>query len=495
MAIKPSITSAPTVPNTQTPKKKGSGFVSFDKAAEQNLQASQQLGQQISSNIGQQVQAVQGQVGSAVGGLKTQQQLEKERLNQAQTLAQGLQTNPMQVAKSQYTDLTSGTAKQADTKDVASLQGTLGSTAQVAQQFSSNPFARQQAIQSTVKRPTAMQNLTGVQRNLDSMLLGRNVNTQDLATKTARQAFNVDRLIGSTLKEASKTEQDLQNQALQARSQLKEARQSGITDTEKAGENQATTYNEAQQGIVDYLNQGKFFEDLASTSDPTDAAKMQQVVDILKQGGLDLSTDLDLTDLGKEGFEGLVKTSFQKGMLDKNEALTNEQRARLKALYGLEDESRDYLEKEYAPAGSKFTGAEQLLKASKESAETTDKYKTAFENVYNRLLGNVGANWGNTAAAGLYLLGKDPFSSRPTSAEMNESYNYITSDAGKQALRDALLRGGKDPQYYDKTVDELFQQLAGDWGQARGQTMEDIQRFANRAPLRFSDIYKRNLKG
>lgn len=518
MAIKPSITSSPIASPTQTPKKKGSGFVSFDKAAEQNLQASQQLGQQIGSNIGQQVQAAQGQVGAAAGGVKSQLQLEKERLGQAQNLVQGLKTDPVQVAKSQYADLTSGTAKQADTKDLASLQGTLGSTAQVAQQFSSNPFARQQAIQSTVRRPTAMQNLTGVQRNLDSMLLGRNVNTQDLATQTARQAFNIDRLIGSTLKEAGKTGKELQEQALRARSQLKEARQSGISDTEKAGEGQATEYNTAQQGLVDYLNEGKFFEDLASTGDPKDATKMQQIVDILKQGGLDLTADLDLTDLGKEGFEGLVKTSFQKGMVDKNEALTNEQRARLKALYGLENETRDYLEKEYAPVGSKFTGAEKILEASKESAGTTEQYKTAFENVYNRLLGNVGANWGNTAAAGLYLLGKDPFATLPTvptsigigtrtnpllnqpgagpsSSEMEKGYKYITSEAGKQALRDALLRGGRDPQYYDKTVDELFQQLTGDWGQARGQTMEDIQRFARRTPTRFSDIYKRNLKG
>lgn len=423
MAIKPSITSSPIASTTQTPKKKGSGFVSFNKAAEQNLQASQQLGQQIGSNIGQQVQAAQGQVGAAAGGVKSQLQLEKERLGQAQNLVQGLKTDPVQVAKSQYADLTSGTAKQADTKDLASLQGTLGSTAQVAQQFSSNPFARQQAIQSTVRRPTAMQNLTGVQRNLDSMLLGRNVNTQDLATQTARQAFNVDRLIGSTLKEAGKTGKELQEQALQARSQLKEARQSGISDIEKAGESQAIGKNIDLATYRDYLST-QFITDLLNQQ-PTKKVEFERAVKDLQAAGFDPYT-ADIADFGGiEGAKGRLLSSLGTDLFDSTSALTDAQRARLKALRNLEDETySSELDKQFRDVSGYSTEALKDLAAkaassaskTKELAQQAD-FKTAAGSLISNLQG-LATNWDNAPYSAIqdasniitYLTGKRPTS-------------------------------------------------------------------------------------
>lgn len=479
MAIKPFTPSAP-ISATPAPKKKGSGFVSFDKAADQNRQASQQLGAQIQSNLGQQVQAVQGQVQNEQQAVQNQLGAEQARLGQVGSVAQGIQANPVGVDKSQYKDLTSGTAKQADTKGIQQLQGSLGSTAQVAQQFSANPFARQQAIQDTVKRPAAMQNLMGVQRNLDSMLLGRNVNTQDLATKTARDAFNVDRLVGSTVKQAGETGQALQSEAQAARDLLRTSRQNAVGGLYKAGEDQAATFNTGQNQLSDYLNTGKFFEDLASTGDASDPAKMQQAIDVLKAGGLDLtSQNLDLTDLGKEGFEGLVKTSFQKGQIDKQEALTDDQRAKLKVLYGLEDETQDFLNKKYDPVGSKFTGATSLLDQAKKSTELTDQYSKNFDEVVKSLQQTMGDT--NRDSWTAQMLGTDLAGLR---------------DPSGKAIREALIRGGKDFGYYDRVVDELFElQHRGGWGAARGKALEDVQRFAQRTPTKFSDIYKRNLKG
>lgn len=466
MAIKPFTPSAP-ISATPAPKKKGSGFVSFDKAAEQNRQASQQLGAQIQSNLGQQVQAVQGQVQNEQQSVQNQLGAEQARLGQVGTVAQGITANPVAVDKAQYKDLTSGTAKQADTKGIQQLQGTLGSTAQVAQQFSSNPFARQQAIQDTVKRPAAMQNLMGVQRNLDSMLLGRNVNTQDLATKTARDAFNVDRLVGSTVKQAGETGQALQSQAQSARDLLRTSRQGAVEGINKAGQNQAELYNIDQGNLAKYVNEGGFFKDLEGSTETTDP-NFNKVLETLKAGGLDLaSQNLDLTEMGREGFEGAVKANFQKGLADSMQALTEDQKAKLRALRTLEDENTSYLDNLKA-AEAKFVGSDSLLKASEEAAGRTSEYQTAFDSILNNLL---------------------------TGAARNRGMTEQTRPGFSAALKDALLRGGKDFGYYDSVVDEIFEDYGGGWGNARGANLEAIQRAANRTPINFSSIYKRNLKG
>lgn len=499
-----------TVAPTATPasqKKKGSGFVSFDKAADQNKQVSQQLGSQIQNNIGQQVQSAQGQVQNETQNVQGQLSSEANRLGQAGTLVQGLQNNPTQVAKDQYKDLTSGTVKQANTSNLQGMQGALGSAAQVAQQFSSNPYARQEAIQQTVKRPTAMQNLTGVQRNLDSMLLGRNVNTQDMATKTARDAFNLDRSIGSTVRQAGQTGQALQQQAGDVRNQLRQARQSGIESTEKAGADQATAFNAQQDALTKYLHDGQFFTDLSTNEALENPSNMNAMLDVLKKGGLDLSKNLDLTDLGKEGFEGLVKTSFNKAQMDSQQALTNDQRARLKALYNLEDESRDYLNTAYDPASAAFTGSEALSKASADSKALSEKYAQNFENVFNSLVegSQTGPRPGSALqyinpeeAARIQALANDRYGAGGDFGEKDMmiaemSRNYLNTDAGKAALRNLLLSGGKDFGVYDNSVDQVFEHIGGGWGAGRGQTLENVQRHANRKPLSFADIYKRNL--
>jgi hypothetical protein len=478
MAIKPFTPSAP-ISATPAPKKKGSGFVSFDKAAEQNRQASYALGDKIQSNLGQQVQAVQGQVQNEQQSVQNQLGAEQARLGQVGTVAQGIQGNPVAVDKAQYKDLTSGTAKQADTKGIQQLQGSLGSTAQVAQQFSSNPFARQQAIQDTVKRPAAMQNLMGVQRNLDSMLLGRNVNTQDLATKTARDAFNVDRLVGSTVKQAGETGQALQSQAQSARDLLRTSRQGAVEGINKAGIGQANTYNEQQGNLAKYVNEGGFFKDLEGSTETTDP-NFNKVLETLKAGGLDLaSQNLDLTEMGREGFEGTVKANFQKGLADSMQALTEDQKARLRALRTLEDESISDLDNLKA-AEAKFVGSENLLKASGEAATRTAEYDKKVNDIVSTLTSRLGDRPVDTEVA--RLIGTD--------------IDTLRGASGNQVLKDALLRGGRDFGFYDNSIDEVFQQLhTGGWGAARGQTLEDIQRSANRTPINFSSIYKRNLKG
>src|SRR5574343_1042099 len=98
MAINNSNSSGPMTP-APSQKKRGSGFVSFDKAAEQNKQASQNIGSQIQSNIGQQVQSVQGQVQGATQGIQSQVGAEQQRLGSAEQLANKLTQAPLEVDK------------------------------------------------------------------------------------------------------------------------------------------------------------------------------------------------------------------------------------------------------------------------------------------------------------------------------------------------------------------------------------------------------------
>ena len=98
MAINTNATQNP-VSATAAPKKKGSGFVSFDKAADQNKTASQAIGSQIQSNIGQQVQSVQGQLQNEQNAVKSQLDSEANRLAGSIGVAQGIQSDPTTVDK------------------------------------------------------------------------------------------------------------------------------------------------------------------------------------------------------------------------------------------------------------------------------------------------------------------------------------------------------------------------------------------------------------
>lgn len=340
------------------PKKKGSGFVSFDKAADQNKIASQAIGTQIANNIGNQVQSVQGQVQNEQGAVKTQLDSEANRLAGSVGVAQGIAADPTAVDKTKYQDLISGTAKQADTKAIQGLAGSLGTTAQVAQSLSSDPNARQQAIQQVAKRPSGMQNLMGVQANLDSMLLGRNVNTQEMANKTARSAFDVDRLVGSVVKNAGDTGKDLQAQAQDARNVLRAARTTGIEGTEAAGVEQASTQNTDLSNYRNYLGSNFMTDLLGTSSDPLVKGDMiaeyqktapaaptgpnayfEKAVADLKASGFDPYT-ADVADLGgAEGAKARILASMGTGLYDSTSALNASQRNNLKSLYGLEDET------------------------------------------------------------------------------------------------------------------------------------------------------------
>lgn len=406
MAINNSNSSGPMNP-APSQKKRGSGFVSFDKAAEQNKQASQAIGSQIQSNIGQQVQSAQGQVQGATQGIQGQVGAEQQRLGSSQQLASQLTQNPLEVDKAKYKDLTSGQAAQINTQGLQNLQGTLGSSVQAANQLSSSPQARQEALQQVAKRPVAGQSIFGVQRNLDSMLLGRNVNTQDIANQTARQAFNLDRSVGSTLKDTASTQTGLQKQAGQARDVLRGARTTGITSVEDAAKAQAEAYNTDTKNFLDYVN-NQFGQDMASDisvklgvepgtiqkgRDPNivddggglaapsqNKQMLDRVMGLLRGQGID-PTALDITDIGKTEALNLIKQGITGPQsITAQEASTDAQRARLKALYGLEDEltGKDYLNQADV-AESLGLNTSALKAAADKSAANTAAAKAKYE--------------------------------------------------------------------------------------------------------------------
>jgi len=406
MAINNSNSSGPMTP-APSQKKRGSGFVSFDKAAEQNKQASQNIGSQIQSNIGQQVQSAQGQVQGATQGIQSQVGAEQQRLGSAEQLANKLTQAPLEVDKAKYKDLTSGQAAQINTQGLQNLQGTLGSSVQAANQLSSSPQARQEALQQVAKRPVAGQSIFGVQRNLDSMLLGRNVNTQDIANQTARQAFNLDRTIGSTIKDTASTQTGLQKQAGQARDVLRGARTAGITSVEEAAKAQAEAYNTDTKNFLDYIN-NQFGSDMANEVsvklgvDPNTIQKgrdpnavddgtglaapsqnkqmLDRVMGLLRGQGID-PTALDITDIGKTEALNLIKQGVTGPQsITAQEAATDAQRARLKALYGLEDElaGKDYLNQADV-AESLGLDTTALKAAADKSAANTAAAKAKYE--------------------------------------------------------------------------------------------------------------------
>ena len=406
MAINNSNSSGPMTP-APSQKKRGSGFVSFDKAAEQNKQASQAIGSQIQSNIGQQVQSAQGQVQGATQGIQSQVGAEQQRLGSAEQLANKLTQAPLEVDKAKYKDLTSGQAAQINTQGLQNLQGTLGSSVQAANQLSSSPQARQEALQQVAKRPVAGQSIFGVQRNLDSMLLGRNVNTQDIANQTARQAFNLDRTIGSTIKDTASTQTGLQKQAGQARDVLRGARTAGITSVEDAAKAQAEAYNTDTKNFLDYIN-NQFGSDMADEVsvklgvDPNTIQKgrdpnavdagtglaapsqnkqmLDRVMGLLRGQGID-PTALDITDIGKTEALNLIKQGITGPQsITAQEATTDAQRARLKALYGLEDElaGKDYLNQADV-AESLGLDTTALKAAAEKSAANTASARAKYE--------------------------------------------------------------------------------------------------------------------
>lgn len=428
-------------------KKEGSGFVNFDRVTQENQQASQALGNKISTGIGQQVQAAQGQVQGQVQNVQGQVQQENQRLGQAtgQVLGQPtvpvipgapapipgttpvqpvsvvgqLQADPSSVNKQQYQDLTSGRINKADTQELAGSQNKLGSTAQVAQQLSTSPQARQQAIQQTTNRPLAMQGLNSLQKNLDSMLLGRNVNTQDIANKTARASFNLDRTVGKELGNVEKAAQGQQAQAIQNQNILRGTRLNVIDEQQKQGEAAANKYNTETKGYLDYLNSDQLSqllggegvitggklklddpaqqEKLGATpaATPQTAARDRFLTELLNQG-IDPNA-LDITDLGTTGAVNLIRQGqYGATPVTAEQSLTDPQRARLKALYNLEDETqgKNYLDEKFVQAKA-GTDLSKLKESSAASAAATAAAKakydagvTDFNANYDRVLAN-----------------------------------------------------------------------------------------------------------
>lgn len=167
------------------------------------------------------------------------------------------------------------------------------------------------------------------------------MNTQDLANKTARSAFDVDRLVGSVVKSAGETGQELQKQAQDTRNVLRAARTTGIEGTEKAGAKQATTENEALADYRKYLG-SDFVSSLINGGQGLaegEQAKYDRALTDLRAAGFDPYT-ADVADLGgAEGAKARILSSMGTNLYDSQTALTGQQRNNLKSLYGLEDET------------------------------------------------------------------------------------------------------------------------------------------------------------
>ena len=438
MAVNNSTPNKAPVSAVPQKKKEGSGFVNFDRAAQENQQASQALGSKINTGINQQVQAAQGQVQGQVQNVQGQVQQENQRLASAtgQILGQPatgiapinsvqgtgqvqpvnpqpggvvgqIQNDPTQVNKQQYQDLTSGRINKADTTELSSSQGKLGSTANVAKQLSTSPEARQQAIQQTANRPLAMQNLNSLQKNLDSMLLGRNVDTQQIGNKAARASFNLDRTVNKEVGEATKAATQQQTQATQNQNILRGARQQAVSAQQKAAQEAADKFNAETKDYLDYLNsdqinallgsQGIVTGNKLKLDEPVQQVKVSEgtpskeeaarnrFLSELQSQGID-PNELDITDLGTSGALNLIRQGEYGAPITAEQALNDSQRARLKALYGLEDElqGKDYLNEQYkAPtAGVKL---DALKDAAAKSAANTAAARQRYEQGVNLL--------------------------------------------------------------------------------------------------------------
>lgn len=437
MPVNPNLPPQGPVSAVPQQKRKGSGFVNFDRVADENKAASQSLGNQIQSNINQNIQAVQGQTQGQVANVQGQVAQENQRLSAAtQTIAPGstvqnapgqvqglggvagqLSTDPMSVNKDQYKSLTSGKINAANTADLQNMQGQLGSTAQVAKQLSSSPTARQETINTVTKRPVAMQSLSNVQKNLDSALLGRNVNTQQQSNQAARAAFQNDRNIQSELKNVGAQTQAQQAQALQNRDILRGARTNTISEQQRQAEEAANKYNTETKSYLDYLNSDELTRLLsgevvgdgklkldepaqqeklseASPANPSTIARDRFLTELLNQG-IDPNA-LDITDLGTAGAVNLIRQGeFGATPITSEQALTDTQRARLKALYGLEDElqGKDYLNQAYVAPTSGVDFA-KLKEASAASAAATAAAKAK----YDQGVADFNANYARTIA-------------------------------------------------------------------------------------------------
>lgn len=559
MAINNSNSSGPMTP-APSQKKRGSGFVSFDKAAEQNKQASQNIGSQIQSNIGQQVQSAQGQVQGATQGIQSQVGAEQQRLGSAEQLASKLTQAPLEVDKAKYKDLTSGQAAQINTQGLQNLQGTLGSSVQAANQLSSSPQARQEALQQVAKRPVAGQSIFGVQRNLDSMLLGRNVNTQDIANQTARQAFNLDRTIGSTIKDTSSTQAGLQKQAGQARDVLRGARTAGITSVEDATKAQAEAYNTDAQNFMNYLNNDfgsamtadtavklgidpgtiqkgrdpNAVDDGTGLASPSQNRQMlDRVMGLLQAQGID-PTSLDITDIGKTEAWNMIKQGVTGPQsITAQEAATDAQRARLKALYGLEDElsGKDYLS-QADTVESLGLDTTALKAAADKSAANTAAARTKYEGAVgllnkqfdtmaqqnpaqlSGLLAQISPQFNAEVAAETARRGGPTYAnpmlrSGPTIVEQEIAQKYLSDPTLKEQTRKSVLstmeEAARQGFFNSGSIDQIGEYLYktpdlgtnSGWGRAMSEVQNAFAPYINRKvqSLMGDNISSKNLAG
>lgn len=181
-----------------TPKQKGSGFVNLNKILQANV--GNQLGQKIASGIGQGTQEVQQGLGQAksqfqqqadAGNLATQANIQA-RQQALQNIGSG-QTNVSDEQAKQFGSFLSGQytgPKELDSSKVAQL----GSRAQEVQGFG-------QALRSGGDKTKVLQAFAGKgpystgQQRLDSLLLGKGPNAQELA-QARQQSAGLQQQVG-----------------------------------------------------------------------------------------------------------------------------------------------------------------------------------------------------------------------------------------------------------------------------------------------------------
>jgi hypothetical protein len=430
MAVKP--------PNTQVQsnlnlpnRRQGSGFVGFERTAEQNRQQSQQLGQQIGTGVQQQVQGVQQQAQGTIQGQQNLVGTEQQRLGQAEQVKQQIGTSPSDVNRDQYQDLTSGRVQTANVGAVQQLQGSLGQTAQQAQGLVRDPSARLSAIRQFANQPLATQDMSTAQRGLDATLLGRNVDLQGLAQQTARQSFGLDRTLGTAAEQLGQSNEDLRRQAMEAQTGLRTARQDALTGEYSAAERAQQEYDATIGSFLRNLNASNILEALGANEGPkrdfmlegapqvkvgnefvdvpgqptsTTNAFRDRLFSLLEEQGID-ARNLDITDIGLTAAADKIRSGISgREAITREEALTNEQRARLKALYGLEGEGadRDYLNQE----AQEFNLSSDLSKL-RDAGTASAAASAAAKQKYDQAIATIRPNMEETIKRNLNFVGAE----------------------------------------------------------------------------------------
>jgi hypothetical protein len=345
-------------------------------------------------------------------------------------------------------------------------------------------MARQQAIARAAGRSLTSQPRAGALGALDSSLLARSVNLQTAANEAARQGFSLDREAQKQAQSIEASNKALAEQAKTARENILKARTQAITGLETGAKEAAEGYNEQVKALKDFLGKEDLLTQLTgqpvqtfqklspegSVEDvlagggkgaglPPSAA--MQIRNLLSGAGIDLDK-ADITDIGQaELISTLRKAATGLGPRTAEEAMTADQRKRLKSLYGLEDElaGREYLDKAQADMaiGLDKNVLENLRTRIMESEKTTAQRASEYEAAMNELLGA----YNNRADVAGYF-NRDFESMTPEQRQA-----YIAGNQDEADLRAAFRRAAEAGSFDDIRINDLAEQMGIGWGRAQ----------------------------